>query len=79
MTRFLATEGGSAEREAKALSERLPPAWAPPPSCQHYIFGFDPLTLQRRPQVGVTQQAIDVKKISGSEKQHFCMLDNKME
>ncbi len=34
MTRFLAIEGGSAECEANTLSESLPPAWAPPTSCQ---------------------------------------------
>lgn len=43
MTHFLVTQRGSAECEASALSERLPPAWAPSPSCQHFILGFNSL------------------------------------
>lgn len=44
-----------------ALSERLPPAWAPPSSCQHCIFGFESLTLQTDKKFVLTQE-IGVKK-----------------
>lgn len=54
MTRFLATEGGSAEYEANALSERLPPAWAPPRFLSTFYFWIEPFDLINRPQLEVT-------------------------